>query len=78
MYRRAVAPAGVAPSGRKSPVAGFTLLEVGIAVAIAGLALIGLFQAATGGLFAANTAGRVHEAIERGNPTLPPLAGRER
>jgi general secretion pathway protein I len=70
MYRKAVAPTGVTTSGRKSPAAGFTLLEVVIAVAIAGLALVGLFQAATGGLFAANTAGRVDEAIERAQSHL--------
>ena len=70
MYRRPVVTAGVPGSGRKSPVAGFTLLEVVIAVAIAGLALVGLFEAATGGLFAANSAGRVNDAIERAQSHL--------
>ena len=37
---------------------GFTLLEVVVALAIAAVALIGLFQAGSGGLFAVDTAGR--------------------
>jgi general secretion pathway protein I len=49
---------------------GFTLLEIVVAVSIAGLALIGLFQAGSTGLFAANTAGRVEEAIERAQSHL--------
>src|ERR1700730_15770014 len=44
---------------------GFTLLEIVVAVSIAGLALIGLFQAGSTGLFAANTAGRGGGGNER-------------
>jgi general secretion pathway protein I len=49
---------------------GFTLLEVLVAVAIAGLALVGLFQAGSGGLFAADTAARAEEAIQRAQSHL--------
>src|SRR5262249_32183560 len=49
---------------------GFTLLEVVVATAIAGLALVGLFQAGTAGLFGANSAGRVEEAVERAQSHL--------
>jgi general secretion pathway protein I len=49
---------------------GFTLLEVLVAVAIAGLALIGLFQAGSGGLFAADTAARAEEAVQRAQSHL--------
>jgi prepilin-type N-terminal cleavage/methylation domain-containing protein len=50
--------------------AGFTLLELVLAVAIAGLALIGLFQAASTGMFAVNSAARVDEAIDRAQSHL--------
>jgi general secretion pathway protein I len=49
---------------------GFTLLEVLVALAIAGLAVIGLFQAGSGGLFAADTAARAEEAIQRAQSHL--------
>ena len=49
---------------------GFTLLEVLVAVAIAGLAVIGLFQAGSGGLFATDTAARAEEAIQRAQSHL--------
>jgi general secretion pathway protein I len=49
---------------------GFTLLEVVVATAIAGLALIGLFKAGTAGLFGTDTAGRVEEAVERAQSHL--------
>jgi general secretion pathway protein I len=50
--------------------AGFTLLEVVVAVAIAGLALVGLFQAGSGGLFAVDTAARAEEALQRAQSHL--------
>jgi general secretion pathway protein I len=50
--------------------AGFTLLEVVVALAIAGLALVGLFQAGTGGLFAVDTAARAEEAVQRAQSHL--------
>jgi general secretion pathway protein I len=50
--------------------AGFTLLEVVVALAIAALALIGLFQAGSGGLFAADTAARAEEAVQRAQSHL--------
>jgi general secretion pathway protein I len=49
---------------------GFTLLEVVVALAIASLALVGLFRAGSSGLFASDTAGRVDEAIERAQSHL--------
>lgn len=56
--------------GDRSSVGGFTLLEVTIAVAIAGLALVAMFQAGSTGLFATNSAGRVDEAVERAQSHL--------
>jgi general secretion pathway protein I len=50
--------------------AGFTLLEVVVALAIAGLALVGMFQAGGTGLFAAGTAARAEEAVERAQSHL--------
>ena len=49
---------------------GFTLLEVVVALAIAGLAVVGLFRAGGGGLFAADTAARAEEAVERAQSHL--------
>jgi len=49
---------------------GFTLLEVLVALAIASIALIGLFQAGSGGLFAADTAVRAEEAVQRAESHL--------
>jgi general secretion pathway protein I len=45
--------------------AGLTLLEVVVALTIAGLALVGMFEAGGTGLFAADTAARAEEAVER-------------
>ena len=57
--------------GRRVPAAaGFTLLEVVVALAIASLALVGLFQAGSGGLFAVDTAGRAEEALQRAQSHL--------
>src|SRR5260370_21517992 len=50
---------------RAEPARGFTLLEVVVALAIAALALVGLFRAGSGGVLAVDVAGRVDEAIER-------------
>jgi general secretion pathway protein I len=55
---------------RSSRDSGFTLLEVVVALAIAALAIVGLFQAAGGGLLAVNTAGRVEEAVQRAQSHL--------
>jgi general secretion pathway protein I len=49
---------------------GFTLLEVVVALAIAALAIVGLFDAAGGGLLAVNAAGRVEEAVQRAQSHL--------
>jgi prepilin-type N-terminal cleavage/methylation domain-containing protein len=55
---------------RKAQGNGFTLLEVVVALAIAGLALVGLFRAGTGGLFAVDTAARAEEAVQRAQSHL--------
>ena len=49
---------------------GFTLLEVVVALAIAAVALVGLFQAGTGGLLAVDTAARAQEAVQRAQSHL--------
>src|SRR5436305_8251596 len=49
---------------------GFTLLEVVVALAIAGLALVGMFRAGSGGLFAVDTAARAEEAVQRAQSHL--------
>jgi general secretion pathway protein I len=49
---------------------GFTLLEVVVALAIAAVALVGLFRAGSGGLFAVDTAARAQEGIERAQSHL--------
>src|SRR5438552_11034856 len=49
---------------------GFTLLEVVVALAITAMALVGLFQAASGGLFAADAAARAEEAVQRAQSHL--------
>jgi general secretion pathway protein I len=55
---------------RGSAEAGFTLLEVVVAVAVAGLALVGMFQAGSGGLFSVDTAARAEEALQRAQSHL--------
>jgi len=55
---------------RISQDSGFTLLEVVVALTITGLAIVGLFQAAGGGLLAVNTAGRTEEAVQRAQSHL--------
>ena len=49
---------------------GFTLLEVVVALAIAAVALVGLFQAGSGGCFAVDTAARALEAVQRAQSHL--------
>src|SRR6516225_4379418 len=49
---------------------GFSLLEVVVALAIAAVALVGLFQAGSGGLFAVDTAARAQEAVQRAQSHL--------
>jgi general secretion pathway protein I len=49
---------------------GFTLLEVVVALAIAGLALVGMFQAGSTGLVSADIAARAEEAVERAQSHL--------
>jgi general secretion pathway protein I len=52
---------------------GFTLLEVVVALAITALALVGLFRAGSDGLFAADTASRTEEALQRAQSRLAAL-----
>jgi prepilin-type N-terminal cleavage/methylation domain-containing protein len=54
--------------------AGFTLLEVVVALAIASFALVALFHAGSGGLAASDTAARIDEAVERAQSRLEVLA----
>jgi general secretion pathway protein I len=49
---------------------GFTLLEVVVALAIAGIALVGLFHSGSGGLLAVDTAARAEEAVQRAQSHL--------
>src|SRR6516164_292196 len=52
---------------------GFTLLEVVVALAIAGLALVGFFQAGSGGLLSVAAAAKAEEAIQRAQAHLAAL-----
>ena len=56
---------------------GFTLLEVLVALVIAGLALIVLFRAGGEGLFAVDTASRAEEAVERAQSHLSAVGRRD-
>jgi len=49
---------------------GFTLLETLVALAIAAMALVGMFKAGSGGVMAVETASHVEEAIERARSHL--------
>ena len=52
---------------------GFTLLETVVALAIAGMAFVALFQAGSTGLIAVDTASRADEALERARSHLAAL-----
>jgi general secretion pathway protein I len=54
--------------------AGFALLEVTVAVAIAALALVALFQAGSAGLLTASEASRVEAAVDRARSHLAEFA----
>lgn len=54
----------------KQPANGFTLLEVVVAVAIASVALVALFQIGGTALFAVSEANRVDQAVERAQSRL--------
>ena len=58
------------PAERVGRSNGFTLREIVVALAIAALALVGLFRAGTGGLFAVDTAARAEEAVQRAQSHL--------
>ena len=58
-----------AESAPESP-AGFTLLEVVVALAIAALALVVLFHSGSEGLVSVDTADRAQEAVERAQSHL--------
>jgi general secretion pathway protein I len=60
------------PSDRRDM--GFTLLEVIVAVAIAALALVALFQAGSAGLLTVNEATRLEEAVGRAQSHLAEFA----
>jgi general secretion pathway protein I len=66
--------AGFAAGGRRGSEAGFTLLEVVVATAIAALALVALFQSGSAGLFTAGEATRVAEAVDRAQSHLAAIA----
>jgi len=68
-------PTAVAHGGLigRGPSGGFTLIEVVVAMAIAGLALVGLFRAGSTGLFAVDSATRVQQAVERAQSHLDAL-----
>ena len=65
---------GLAAPDRRRGEAGFTLLEVVVAAAIAGLALVALFQTGSAGLLTANEATRVAEAVGRAQSHLAAIA----
>jgi general secretion pathway protein I len=63
----------IVPRASRASAAGFTLLEIIVALAIAGLALIALFRAGGDGMLAVDAAGHVNEAIERAQSHLAAL-----
>lgn len=64
--------AGGRPVSRRD--AGFTLLEVMVATAIAALALVALFQAGSAGLLTVGEATRVEAAVDRAQSRLAEFA----
>src|SRR5437588_818439 len=60
-------------AGRRAGARGFTLLEIVVALAIAGLALVGLFRAGSGGIVAVGNAAQMQEATERAQSHLAAL-----
>ena len=66
--RRGIAMNALSVKRRHS--GGFTLIEVVVAVAIAGLGLVALFRAGSGGLISVEAARRVDEALERAQSHL--------
>ena len=72
-YQKVLASADLGRRGRER---GFTLLEVTVATAIAGLALVGLFKAGSAGILATDAATRVEQAVERAQSHLAAF-GRE-
>lgn len=61
---------GLPRTGRGRRAAGFTLLEVVVALFLAGLALAMLFRAGSTGLYATDTAQKAEEAAERAQSHL--------
>ena len=67
---RAISAERVSPRGD----AGFTLLEVVVALALASLALVALFQAGSAGLLTVDSATRVEGAVDRAQSHLAEFA----
>ncbi|HXP97605.1 MAG TPA: prepilin-type N-terminal cleavage/methylation domain-containing protein [Telmatospirillum sp.] len=61
--------------GRRRRQSGFTLLEVLVALAIAGLALVVMSEAATSGFLATKTAAGYQEALSRAKSHMAALSG---
>lgn len=58
------------PARRDTRSCGFTLLEVVVALVIAGLALVALFQAGSAGLIATDTGLKAEQAVQRAQSHL--------
>lgn len=70
MFAERGSAGGSAGQGKGRGDAGFTLLEVIVAAAIAALALVALFQTSSTGLLTAGEATRVAEAVDRAQSHL--------